>query len=304
MNKASKRSILIVDDEVSNIRLLAHILGEEHTIYAVEDGLTGIEIAKMHQPDLILLDIVMPEMDGYEVLTVLKESTETREIPVIFITGLRGVEDEKKGLTYKAADYISKPFNAEIVKLRVQNQMKIIDLLDDIKYLSLTDQLTGLPNRRSFDERLHIAWSMSIREKMPISLLFIDIDDFKNHNDRYGHMQGDITLQTLARIFIQEPRRSVDFAARWGGEEFAVLLVNAELSGALSVAERIRASVENAQIPLLGDQTTNITVSIGLHTQIPVPDSSIDHFIRSADAALYAAKKKGKNTVCQYEAKG
>ena len=301
MNEEPKRSILIVDDEISNTRILDHILGKEYTIYAVEDGTTGIELARRCHPDLILLDIIMPGKDGYEVMSILKELPETKEIPVIIITELKSKEDEKKGLACNAADYISKPFDAEIVKLRVRNQIRIINLLHDIKNISMTDQLTGLANRRSFDERLHLEWGMAARGNIPITLLFIDVDNFKSHNDMYGHLQGDVTLQTLAKVFKRELKRSIDFIARWGGEEFAVLLVNSEPPGALNVADRIRISAEKARIPLGGGQTTGITVSIGLNTHIPSQDSSVDMFIRGADDALYTAKKKGKNTVCQYE---
>jgi len=301
MNTENKNSILIVDDESSSLLFLTRVLGAEYTIYTAKNGINAVEKAIKYSPDLILLDIIMPEMDGYEALTMLKELSETRDIPVIFITGLGSKKDEEKGLSYKAADYISKPFSSEIVKLRVRNQIQIVNLIRGVKHMSLTDQLTDLPNKRSFNERLRLEWRMSIREKMPISLLFIDIDNFKNHNDTYGHLQGDATLQTIAKILTLSLRRSLDFAARWGGEEFAVLLVNTESFGALEVAERIRVSIENTPILLKDGQTTKVAVSIGISTLIPTRDSSVDEFIRNADDALYTAKREGRNRICRHE---
>jgi len=137
---------------------------------------------------------------------------------------------------------------------------------------------------------------------MPISILFIDIDNFKKHNDTYGHMQGDLALQTVAKVLTRELKRSLDFVARWGGEEFVILLVNTENNGAALVAERIRKSVEETPILLIDGRTANISVSIGLNTEIPAPDGLLDDFIRNADDALYTAKKEGKNRVCRYNA--
>jgi len=293
-----KNSLLIVDDEEANILVLTHILGGEYTIYTAEDGAQAIEKAGEHLPDLILLDILMPGIDGYQTLAELRRLDKTRKIPVIFITGLNSIEDEEKGLSLDAADYITKPFSALIVKLRVRNQIQIVNQFRTIQRLSMIDQLTNIPNRRSFDERLTMEWNHSIREHTPISILMTDIDKFKELNDTYGHQHGDLALQIIADIFAQSCRRSGDFAARWGGEEFTVLLPNTPLHGALDIAERIRADIENAKIPCPDGSNTSLTISIGVHTLEPAHGSSIDTFLSFADKALYAAKNAGRNRVC------
>ena len=302
MDKATRNSLLIVDDQKFNRDVLTRILSSEYTIYTAKNGMNAIERAIEYLPDVILLDIVMPEMDGYEVLKTLKSIDETREIPVIFISALAGSEDEEKGLSYDAADYISKPFSGAIVKLRVRNQIQIVNQLRTIESLSMTDQLTGVPNRRSLDKRLNMEWSRAIRDKTSLSVLIMDLDRFKNYNDTYGHQQGDVALKTAAKIFTRSLKRQSDFIARWGGEEFAFLLPNTASEGAFDVAEYIRANVENTDIPCSDGSITKITVSAGVNSQIPTPDSCIEFFIAGADEALYTAKKTGRNRVVSYSA--
>jgi diguanylate cyclase (GGDEF)-like protein len=224
-----------------------------------------------------------------------------RDIPVIFISGLSSTEDEEKGLSLDAADYISKPFGAMIVKLRVRNQIKIINQLRTIQHLSMIDQLTNIPNRRSFDDRLHIEWNHAIREHTPISFLMIDVDKFKDYNDTYGHQQGDVVLKTVAKVFAQAVKRSGDFAARWGGEEFVVLLPNTVLTGALDIAEKIRMDVEEELIPCANGSTNRVTISIGVNSLVPVQGNSVDAFISNSDKSLYTAKAQGRNRVVAHD---
>jgi diguanylate cyclase (GGDEF)-like protein len=292
-----KNSILIVDDEMSNLMVLTHILGSEYTIYTAKSGANAIEKAREFKPDLILLDIVMPEMDGYEVLGALRKTDETCRIPIIFITGLSSNEDEEKGLSLDAADYISKPLNSKIVKLRVRNQIQIINQLRTIEHLSMIDQLTGIPNRRSFDERLNIEWKHAIRENRPISILIIDIDKFKTYNDVYGHQQGDVVLQKVAGTIQRSLKRPTDLATRWGGEEFVILLPETDLEGGLEVAEHIRENIEQEKIPCADGSTPRVTVSIGVNTQYPTQGSPTESFFSNADKALYVAKELGRNRV-------
>ena len=299
--KTEKNSLLIVDDEKYNIVALNQILSPEYTVYAAKSGQDAIEIANEHLPDVILLDILMPEMDGYEVIAALKSSPKTRDIPVIFITGLSDAPDEEKGLHLGAADYISKPFSTAIVKLRIKNQIQTLNYIHTIELLSLMDQLTNIPNRRSFDERLHLEWGRAIRDETPISILILDFDNFKEYNDIHGHKQGDKALQGVAKILMQELKRAVDFVARWGGEEFVVLLPNTDRDKALIIAERMRASIEATQIPLPDGQTSKITISIGVNAKIPAPIDSADDFLYHADKALYAAKNGGRNRVILYD---
>ena len=297
MDDNKKNSLLIVDDEATNLKILNHILNPEYIVYSAATGEEALVIAKEKKPDLILLDIVMPEMDGYTVLKDLRSWEETEKIPVIFFSGLSSYEDEEKGLSLDAVDYISKPFSTKIVKLRVRNQIQIINQLRAIENLSMIDQLTNLPNRRSFDSRLSMEWKQAIREKTPVSLLMMDVDKFKNYNDTYGHQQGDVVLKTVAQVFLNSLKRPTDFAGRWGGEEFVVLLPNTPLCGALGIAELIRANVENAVIPCANNSGTKVTISIGVNTQTPVQCCCTDQFISSADEALYIAKQTGRNRV-------
>ena len=302
MDEKQKNSLLLVDDEKLNLKLLNGILGSEYTIYTATNGANAINIAKEYTPDLILLDILMPEMDGYQTLSELKKCDKTKKIPIIFITGLSSSEDEEKGLALHAADYISKPFSGMIVKLRVRNQIQIVNQLRTIERISMIDQLTKMPNRRSFDERLSMEWSRAIREQTPISLFMLDIDKFKNYNDTFGHQQGDVALRSVAKILLSSSRRSSDFAARWGGEEFAILLPNTPLVNAMDVAEKIRVNIENEVIPRAGNPPTKVTASIGVSSQIPARDSSLEAFISASDKALYAAKAAGRNLVKAGEA--
>ncbi|MCL2761876.1 MAG: diguanylate cyclase, partial [Treponema sp.] len=285
----------------ANIFALTYILSPEYTVYAAKNGRDAVEIAQAYMPDVILLDIVMPEMDGYAVITALKSSEKTKEIPVIFITGLCNAEAEEKGLALGASDYISKPFSSAIVKLRVRNQIQIQDQIKMIKDFSMTDLLTGLPNRRSFDYRLQLEWEHAKRYKTALSIVIVDIDRFKMYNDTYGHLQGDTALQSVANNIEQSLNRSIDFVARWGGEEFFILLPTTNLSGALKTAENIRQNVENTPIPYINDKITKVTISAGVNTITPLRDDSARDFIDRADQAVYTAKKTGRNRVCAYD---
>jgi diguanylate cyclase (GGDEF)-like protein len=291
-----KNSILIIDDQSTSINSLTNILNSDYILYTTENGPDGIKAAEKYLPDVILLDILMAEMDGLSVITELKKSETAQNIPVIFITSLNDGVNEEKGLSLGAVDYISKPFSPTIVKLRIQNQFKVIEQLRINEKLSLIDQLTDIPNRRSFEIRLDAEWGRAIREKMPISILMIDIDHFKIFNDTYGHQLGDIALQLIAKTFKTVLKRNGDIAARWGGEEFIVLLPNTDSSGAVEVAEIIRKAIEAVEIPVPKKPSAKITASIGVNTQKNY--QSKNDFISDADKALYEAKNNGRNQVC------
>jgi len=303
MENERMNSILIVDDEVLNLKMLRSVLHEEYTVYTAKDGLSAIEIATSNKPDLILLDILMPEMDGYEVLAILKSNVTTRHIPIIFITGLDSKAEEEKGLSMDAADYISKPFSPGIVNLRVRNQIQLVNQIRTIELLSNLDQLTQIPNRRSLDQQLFSEWGRSMRENIPLSLLMIDVDKFKKYNDTYGHLQGDKVLKMVAKTVVATLHRAGDFAARFGGEEFCVLLPGADIEGAVLVAEQIRAAVQSMVIQCEDGSGSKVTVSIGAHSLAPEGlADTIPDLIDKADSALYAAKEAGRNCVRKYTA--
>lgn len=300
MSDTKKNSVLIVDDSQFNITVLTQILTSEYITYVAKNGKEALVAAKNFLPDVILLDIVMSGMNGFEVITELKSMAETCEIPIIFITALDNREDEERGLSLNAADYIGKPFSPAIVKLRVRNQVQIVNQIRAIKHLSMFDTLTEIPNRRSFNDRLHVEWERAIREKINIGMLMMDVDKFKRYNDTYGHMQGDILLQKAAQNFEQTLRCSSGFVARWGGEEFAVLLPNSDKEYAMEIAEKIRDNIAKMAV-LCGSLQTSATISIGANDIVPKKNSSIDTFISQADFALYEAKEQGRNRVCFYD---
>jgi len=290
-------TILITDDEKTNLDILGSILSPLYNLLISRSGLRTLELAKEHKPDLILLDVLMPEMSGFEVISKLKESEATNNIPVIFITGLTSTEDEEKGFFLGAVDYIVKPFHKSIVKARVNTHIKIIDQMRTIEQIGLMDPLTKVSNRRGFENRLNAEWGRAWREKGPISILIMDIDKFKTYNDAYGHQQGDVALKAFAEASSKTLMRPVDFAARWGGEEFVILLPGTDVNGAVEVAERVRKTVEALVIPTEEGVETRITVSTGINSVIPDADILIKDFIEKADQALYKAKESGRNRI-------
>ena len=301
MSDSEKSKLLIVDDEKMNLKVLTNILISDYTILTATNGKEAIQRAVEYKPDLILLDILMPEMDGYQTLSEIKKTESIKKTPVVFITGLNSDEDEEKGLSLDAADYITKPFSAMIVKIRVRNQIQIVNQLKMIERLSLTDQLTELPNRRYFDDRINMEWRQAIRERTQISLLLIDIDRFKNINDAYGHQNGDIVLKILSGILKKSLKRPGDFSARWGGEEFIILMPNTSLEGAFEIAEKIRTDIEKEDIFLENGKRINTTVSIGVNSYSPEKTCSVQAFISDTDKALYTAKDAGRNKVMMFK---
>jgi diguanylate cyclase (GGDEF)-like protein len=302
MPSAPKFSILIVDDESANLAVLNTILHTEYAISTAKSGEAALKHTADKKPDLILLDIMMPGMDGFEVLKRLKEEPDTRKIPVIFITGLENEDDETKGFAMGAVDYIKKPFKQELVKARIRTHIEIVGQMQISERLGLTDPLTGIPNRRNFDERIAMEWRRAIREQKPISFLMMDIDKFKTYNDTYGHPQGDALLKGAAKLFTEKVKRPADLVARLGGEEFGILLPNTALKAALVIAENIRAGIEALRIPTAdGSMKTKTTISIGAASMIPVKDDKAENFISQADKNLYTAKEGGRNRIYHSE---
>ncbi len=292
------QTVLIVDDTPATIEILGEILGaEQETIFATS-GPEALDIARDQQPDLILLDVLMPDMDGYEVLAKLKADPRTRAIPVIFITAMDRDEDEAKGLEAGAIDYITKPVNPVIVKARVHNHLELKRYRDYLENLSATDGLTGISNRRHFDDVLDSEWRRSRRAQTPLSLVLMDIDYFKAYNDHYGHLAGDDCLRKLAKAFVEMSQRAADTVARYGGEEFGCILPGTGIEGALCVAQKIRHRVSQLAIPHETSSVASVvTLSIGVSTLIPLPGQLQWDLIKKADEALYEVKRSGRNQI-------
>ncbi|MCL2741922.1 MAG: diguanylate cyclase [Oscillospiraceae bacterium] len=295
MDSSKEFTILIADDEKTNLDILGGILSPIYNLIISRSGLRALELAKENHPDLILLDVLMPDMTGFEVIERLKEYEITARIPVIFITGLSNDEDEERGFFLGAVDYITKPFNKAIVKARVNTHIRIVDQMRTIEKIGLVDMLTKIANRRGFEDRLKVEWNRAMREVTPISILVMDIDKFKAYNDSYGHQQGDVALKAFADAASRSLKRAVDFAARWGGEEFLILLPGTGPAGAAEIAERVRRNVESAVILTDEGKETRVTVSIGVNSVVPTAEDSTKDFIGKADQALYKAKKAGRN---------
>jgi len=290
--------VLVVDDVPTNIRLLTRVLADEHDVMAATSGEDALLLAGRELPDLILLDVEMPDLDGYAVCRQLKSSPSTSSIPVIFVTARTDEADEVEGLRLGAVDYITKPFREAIVRARVQTHLELKryrDLLQDRSYI---DGLTGVPNRRRFDEFLERAWSTARSAGLPLSLLMIDVDHFKAYNDSLGHLAGDECLRRVAAALPACVRRDSDLLARYGGEEFACVLPGAADAIALKAGQCMQARVLSLDIPhpqsSAGDR---VTVSVGVGSMAVGEPLEISDLIERADRALYQAKQDGRNRV-------
>ena len=255
-------------------------------------------IAQVEPPDLLLLDVVMPGMDGYQVLHAWKEQTETRAVPVIFVTGKDAVEEQTRGLGAGAEDYITKPYQMPLVLARAETQLKLKRKSDLLHRLASIDPMTEVGNRRRFDDVLDREWRRAARQEQLLSLAFVDVDHFKLYNDEYGHAAGDECLRKVARAMASVVRRAEDFLARYGGEEFAVILPGTDLRGAKHVGETLRKKVESLAIPHAGNPgIERVSVSIGVATVLAAPKVSPVTLVEAADAQLYRAKESGRNRV-------
>lgn len=294
--------ILIIDDSTVNTMLLTGLLEDEHQIITADNGQTGIELAAAEEPDLVLLDVTMPGMDGYTVCDELKTAIGTRDIPVIFVTAMDDMEDEARGLEMGAIDYITKPFSPQIVKARVRNHLELKLYRDRLMQLSMIDGLTAIPNRRQFDRTMTREWQRGCRRETPLSLLLMDIDFFKQYNDQYGHLKGDDCLKQVAKTLSLQLHRPADMVARYGGEEFVCVLPETCQEGATHVAQRIIEAMAALNSEHLGSSVaTHVTLSIGLITILPNADYPLTSFIENADRALYKAKQTGRNRYVIHE---
>ena len=293
----NKPTLLIVDDSPVTIKALSEILKDEYRVLGAASGKKGIEIAcGNNPPDLILLDIIMPEMDGYEICHKLKSDELTKKIPVIFVTSRSEPEEEEKGFLIGASDYIIKPFKPAVVRVRVRNQINSNMYLKMVEAHAREDTLTGIANRRIYDEMFVKIWKQCVREEEYISLIMIDADYFKLYNDHYGHGAGDECLRKIAQVLKTSANRPFDIAARYGGEEFAIILLNTDLDGAQFIADKIIRSIRDLKIPHeYSSAAPVVTVSAGFASIKPTRSDSPEEFAQCADRALYKAKSAGRN---------
>ena len=294
----AKPVVLIVDDDISNIEIMSCLLEPEYEVCFAKSGADTLEIAGAVAPDLILLDIVMPGMDGYELCRRLKLDETLTDVPVIFTTGLDGLDDEARGLSVGAIDYVTKPIQPEILRRRVGNHLEMKRMRDELAALAMTDPLTGLGNRRLLEKRLGQELRRLTRQGDWLSVIMLDIDFFKKFNDSLGHLEGDECIRKVASVLRDAMRRPGDFGARYGGEEFACILPGTELGGAMTVAETLRRQIERLAIPNPGAGPDGcVTASIGVACGRCLPGLTAEQWLLHADRLLYDSKQAGRNRV-------
>ncbi len=289
-----RKTILVVDDEVVNLDILVELL-HRFDVIDVTSGEEALEVLAKEKIDLILLDILMPGMDGYEVCHTVKADKSLRHIPIIFITSKNDDLSIEHAYEIGASDYITKPFRHRELLARVGNALRIQELQEELRLLASIDPMTRLYNRRYFTTMADKILKLARREKTPLSLAILDIDRFKQINDAYGHLAGDRVITALSEKLMGRYRES-DLLCRFGGEEFVILMPNTELDVATLLAERTRKEIEKLKVPYNGE-TISMTVSIGVSQVDLEEEETLDPVLKRADDALYTAKKKGRNQV-------
>ena len=291
--------VLIVDDEPANVHSLAAALGGNYDLRFATDAARALELAASVAFDLILLDVVMPDMDGFDVLRRLKADEATRAVPVIFVTSMGEVADEELGFALGAVDYMTKPASAPLVRARVRTHIELKRQRDLLEQRALVDQLTGIANRRRFDEALEQRWRHAARDNTPLLLVLIDVDLFKQYNDHYGHAAGDDCLKRIAGVLQTTFAQAGELAARIGGEEFALLLPGG------NVPARMRQLLHGVHELQLAHACSSagawVSVSAGAIETVPKPDASSRSLLEAADQLLYQAKRNGRAR-CVYSA--
>ncbi|MGJ0301672.1 GGDEF domain-containing response regulator [Aliarcobacter cryaerophilus] len=292
-----KPTILVVDDMTTTLLLIHDLLKDTYEVKIAKSGTKALEILESpNDIDLILLDIEMPDMNGYDVCKRIKNNETIKNIPIIFITGRTSQEDEEYGLNLGAIDYITKPFNKAIVKLRIKNYLDLKIKNDMLEKLSMYDGLTNIRNRRFFDETFEKTFNEIKRDKKSLAVLMIDIDFFKPYNDNYGHGQGDETLRKVAKALEKTIKRPSDFVARYGGEEFVILLKDINKNGVEAVANNLLNAVRELKITHEFSKIENyVTISIGASFYNSNSDVTKLELLLKADETLYSVKNSGRN---------
>jgi diguanylate cyclase (GGDEF)-like protein len=294
-----KARLLVVDDQSMHLQVLHRALSGQYQMFMATSGSQALRVCQEQHPDLVLLDMVMPDMDGIEVLERLKAHPATTDVPVIFVTAHGGAETETQCLQAGAVDFITKPLNPDVVRARVKTHLTLkfqSDLLRDMAFL---DGLTGVSNRRHFDERFAVEWGRAQRGGNSLSLILLDVDFFKAYNDHYGHQAGDDCLRQIAAALKAELRRPADLVARYGGEEFVCLLPDTGHTDALGLAERMLSAVRDHAMPhAYSAAAPVVTVSLGVATRYGIDTRShAADLLALADAQLYQAKRSGRARV-------
>ena len=289
--------ILIIDDSPVQANFLRSILDADHDVTVVNTAEAGLEQAKTGGYSLILLDVIMPGMDGFQLLKLLQEEVIAFQTPVILITSLNDIQNEERGLTLGAVDYITKPFHPGIVRARVNTHIKLYQYRTKIEQEATVDQLTGVANRRRYDRVSAKRWQDALRLGVPLSICMFDIDKFKVYNDTFGHPAGDKVIKAVAETASSILRRGTDFFARYGGEEFVALILGNDAKNDFEHMKRIRQAVEDLHIPHDPGVSPWVTVSIGGITAVPKAGASYDNYLKMADAMLYDAKRFGRDQV-------
>jgi diguanylate cyclase (GGDEF)-like protein len=301
-NELKKQTLMIVDDYQSNLDAMQALFGFEYNVVLHNNAKDAINYANQEEVDLILLDVDMPQLNGYDACAKLKSSEITAHIPIIFVTAADSQDEEEKGLLLGAVDYVFKPLNFSILRVRVRNQMQLVHCRKKLEILSSVDGLTGAFNRRQLDTMLLQHYASTIRYGHCLALLMIDIDNFKRYNDNYGHVQGDECLKLIAETIMSVRRRETDIVGRYGGEEFALVLPDTDNTGALVVAHKLLNRIRDLNIKHSDNPPYKIaTVSIGLAVFKAKHSShqktSMEDLVHEADMQLYGAKHNGKNCV-------
>jgi diguanylate cyclase (GGDEF)-like protein len=300
--------VLIVDDEPFIRMILRHFLEREgYKIAEAQNGREAIKAFNQLHPDIILLDAIMPDMDGFECCTHLELLNSSKHTPVLMITGLEDQESVDRAFAVGAMDYVTKPIHWPVLRQRMkrliqqsQVQQKLEAVNVELQRLATIDGLTQIANRRRFEEYLNQEWQRLKRDQRPLSLIICDVDFFKLYNDTYGHRAGDRCLQKIAQAIKDIIKRPADLVARYGGEEFAVILPDTGVQGAIHVAKKICDAVRTLAIPHENSQVSPyVTISVGFTTEIPQPDSDLEKMIAAADRALYQAKAAGRDRFMQ-----
>jgi diguanylate cyclase (GGDEF)-like protein len=289
-----RHRLLIVDDQILNVRLMAHALAGLYELSFATTGVEALEIATGGGIDLVLLDVVMPGLDGFETCRRLKGDPRTAGIPVIFVTANEATEDEARGFDAGGVDYITKPIRPPVVRARVRTHLELKEARDLLERLASLDPLTGIPNRRRFDAALEAEWRRALRSGRPLSLAMVDIDWFKSFNDSCGHVHGDDCLRSVAQALAAASRRPADLVARFGGEEFAVLAPDTDADGMSRLLEELLARVAELAIAHPTAPGGRLTVSAGAVTVVPTSDGAWPEALEAADRLLYEVKDNGR----------